>query len=169
MTSARRGTLVATGVLLLALSGGCTDEPVEAPDNGETTSTNQADGDAEGLSFDCPLSAEQVGAILGTTVERDDSTCTYGPASGGLPAAGFLAQLPELCADGFPEQAGYTEPVAGLGVDAFLKVGGAATAEIWVCSPGAFTVYVDTGDSEPATGTAYAEELARAAVAASTS
>jgi hypothetical protein len=164
VTSAHRTWLVAA-VAFLTLSAGCGNEPGAATSSSEPAG-ERGRNDAADARFDCPLTAEQVSAILGTPVEKDETTCTYGPSSGGLPVAGFLAQLPELCASGFPEQAGYTEPVDSLGVDAFLKVAGEATAEIWVCSPAAFTVYVDTGDAEPAAGIADAEELAKAALAA---
>ncbi|MBA2336845.1 MAG: hypothetical protein H0V96_03630 [Acidimicrobiia bacterium] len=107
-----------------------------------------------------------MGDILGASVEKDESTCTYRPGGGGLPTAGFFAQLAELCEADVPRQAGYTESVDGLGVDAYLKTGGGAPAEIWVCAADAFTVYVDTGFSNTAAAVAAAEELASAALAA---
>ena len=184
MRSARSLALGAAALLVLLLAVGCGGDDGDADANvdadasadtegpGDTDETGETDAPAEpadGDGFDCPLSAEQVSDVLGAPVEKDDATCTYLPGgnAGSVPGAGFIPQLPELCDDGFPEQSGYTEPVDGLGVDAFLKTGGGATAEIWVCGADAFVVFVDTGDSDTATATAAAEELAAAALESS--
>lgn len=100
--------------------------------------------------------------------EKDADTCTYSPGGNGgsVPAAGFIAQDAVLCEDDFPKKAGYSDSVDGIGADGFLKTGGGATAEIWVCADDPFTVFVDTGDSNTAAGVAAAEKLAKAAVAA---
>ena len=89
---------------------------------------------AGGPAFDCPVSAEQASEILGVAMEKNEETCFYSPVGGSLPAAGFFGQLPEWCEGDFVTQSGYTEPVDGLGVDAYLKTGGGATVEMWVCS-----------------------------------
>lgn len=169
------GTLV---VLALALAAGCGGDDGDAGDDAASAPT-EADSSADdvdttggdsgtGLGFDCPLSAERVGEILGLSVEKDESTYTYAPSGNvdGVPAAGFIAQLAELCDGDFITQNGFTGSVEGLGVDAYLKTGGGATAQIWVCAEDAFTVVVDTGDSNTDAGVAAAEALALAALEA---
>lgn len=170
------GTLV-----VLALSAGCGGDdgesgdaaapaPTETGSSTDTTDTaDTTDSDSgTGLGFDCPLSAEQVGEILGASVEKDEPSCSYAPGGnvGSVPAAGFIGQLAELCEGDFITENGYTEPVEGLGVDAYLRTDGAATAEIWVCADDAFLLYVDTGDSNTDAAVAAAEALALAALEA---
>lgn len=174
----RRRPGLAGIAIVLVLSAGCGgDDDVAGGDanagqavtdvGGNTQDTDVAGAESD-LQFDCPLSAEQVGDVLGVAVEKDESTCTYVPGGnvGSVPSAGFIPQLAELCDGDFVSQSGYSEPVNGLGVDAYLKTGGGATAEIWVCAADAFLVFVDTGDSNAAGAASAAEELAKAALAA---
>jgi hypothetical protein len=129
-----------------------------------------ADANAAGdgtPGFDCPVSAEQASEILGVEMEKNEETCFYSPVGASLPAAGFFGQLPELCEGDFVTQSGYTEPVDGLGADAFLKTGGGATVEIWVCAADPFVVFVDTGGSDTGPATDFAKALAVAAIAGS--
>jgi hypothetical protein len=173
--SARRWVRAAAIAVPLVLVAGCGDDEDASPDaadpsadaaGGSSAASPDDDGGSGRDGFSCPLSAEEVGDVLGASVDKDDTTCTYAPSGGELPSAGFMAQLVDLCDQGFPEANGYTEPVGGIGADAFLKTDGAATAELWVCAPDAFLVWVDTGDSDPSTAIAQVGELASQAVAA---
>lgn len=162
--------------VVLVLGAGCGDddtaersasEAMADPAGGDGGDVEALDGGEDGDALGCPLSAERVGAILGTGVEKAEATCSYAPGGvvGEVPSVGFLEQLPELCESGFPEANGYTEPVEGLGVDAFLKEGGMATAELWVCGGVDFVVYIDTGDSDVEAATTHLKALAVEALA----
>jgi hypothetical protein len=162
---------IASVAVLLALSAGCGDDGGGGDsDSAVPTTATEDDGedggdDGSGLEFSCPLTDEQVSEILGADVERNnEETCFYSPGGvSGIPSAGFLGQ--PFCDDEFPEVLGYTESLDGLGVDAYLRTDGAATAEILVCADAAFVVFVDTGTlSEDPAAVAAAEELARAAL-----
>lgn len=138
--------------------------------DGSTTSGQASEGsgdddfdDGLGEEFECTITAEQVSEVFGVPVERSEGTCSFSPgaAAGQPPSAAFLGQLSELCEGDFLEQSGYTERVEGLGVDAFLKPGETATAEVWVCAPAAFYVVVGVGpDLGRAGAVAAAETLA---------
>ncbi len=118
--------------------------------------------------FTCPLTGEQVSAILGASVEKAEGTCVYSPgAVSGIPSAGFFGQPP--CERGNGAALGYQEELDGLGVPAYVRIDGAATAELLVCAAPAFMVFVDTGtlsDAEADAAVATAEQLARAAIEA---
>jgi hypothetical protein len=173
---------------IVALSAGCggddddaASEDAAPSDDGsedagaEDAATTVATGDGAEANasgdgtpgFDCPVSAEQASEILGVEMEKNEETCFYSPVGASLPAAGFFGQLPEWCEGDFVTQSGYTEPVDGLGADAFLKTGGGATVEIWVCAADPFVVFVDTGGSDTGPATDFAKALAVAAIAGS--
>jgi hypothetical protein len=171
---------------IVALSAGCggdddagsgdtESDDAAAEDAGAEDAATAATGDGADANaagdgtpgFDCPVSAEQASEIMGVAMEKSAETCFYSPVGASLPAAGFFGQLPEWCEGDFVTQSGYTEPVDGLGVDAYLKTGGGATVEIWVCAADPFTVFVDTGGSDTGPATEFAEALAAAAIAAS--
>lgn len=161
-----------TGALLVSLAA-CGDDASDSSAGQVTDGTvndagaDDAAGDAgasidDGLGeeFECTITAEQVGEVLGAQVERNEGTCAFSPgaATGRQPTAAFLGQLAELCEGDFVEQNGYTEPVEGLGVDAYLKPGTTASAEIWVCAPAPFVVAVGVGPDLGRSGAVAAAE-----------
>lgn len=73
----------------------------------------------------CPITAEQVGHVLGAPMTRDDASCSFYPTDGALaPNATFNRELPVAFTSAGRSQARYTEPVTGIGDQAFLTAPG---------------------------------------------
>jgi hypothetical protein len=174
-TTLTRRALAATlcALVPLAACGDDGDEPGEvAGVTGETSADASGDlgegddggGDGE---FDCPLTAEEVGELLGADVEKDEATCSYAPGGnvGSVPSASFIAQLPEPCTEDFLAQQGFTERLDLLDEEAYLKASGDSRAEAWVCGDRSFSVSVDLGPDSGG-GAAAAETLAMMALEA---
>jgi hypothetical protein len=177
-----RSRKVAAAVLatMLAACGGGDDggdsadagpaaEATEADGTGATAAAADAGGGDGGGGFSCAITAEQVGEVLGTEVEKDPATCSFTPGGnvGSVPSAVFIAQPAELCDEEFATQLGYTEPVADMfGEEAYIRTGGGADARVLVCSDAAFEVVVDDAEEGPGSAEASAETLALIAMEA---
>lgn len=149
----------------VAAAGGDGPDVSAGDDEGPEIADGGTDDGGGEERFECAVTAEQVSEVLGADLEKNEETCTFtrDGLAGSLPSAGFLVQLSSLCNEEFATQTGYTEQVEGLGVEAFLRTGGGATARILVCADAAFEVFVDTG-TDTVTGVAAAETLALVAL-----
>ncbi len=162
-------------VLAMAMSacGGdspATDDPpgdsVSRPSVG-TVSEPDAGGDGGGGGpFGCPLSAKQVGEVLGVAVDKDDAACSYSPSDGSSsPFVLFISLTPEACAEEWATGNGYVEWANTFDVNAYLRTDGASKAGLLVCSDAPFEVAVDAVGGEEFSTTA-AERLAAIALEA---
>jgi hypothetical protein len=176
---------VAAAVLatvLAACGGGDDDDGDGGASAGSTADAQEAvtpegAGDAEGAAgeadsgeaFSCAITAEQVGEVLGAAVEKNPATCSFAPGgnAGSVPTAAFIAQMPQLCDATFANQLGYTERLDEMfGGEAYIQTGGAADAQVLVCSDAAFEVVVDDAEEGSATAETAAETLALIAMEA---
>jgi hypothetical protein len=172
----RRFAVAAVLAGVMAACGGGDDDdagggvnPIDAAGGEAVTDTAGggagAGGDGGGGNggFSCAITAEQVGEVLGTAVEKDEATCGFAPGGnvGSVPGAVFLSQSPELCDEGFANQLGYNERVADMfGAEAYVQTSGVADAQVLVCSDVAFEVYVDDAEEGSGSAEASAETLA---------
>ncbi len=109
----------------------------------------------------CPLTAEQVSAALGATVELTPGACQFFPPNGASPTALFVGgQGAFLCQGDYAAQLGYTEPIDGFGARAYVQRG--SVARILVCGDSPFEVSAEVPGDQAASLDA-AKELARLA------
>lgn len=110
------------------------------------SSTGSSSG---GSNARCPLSAEQVSAALGATVDKDEASCTYFPPDAAFPNATFVRQLALACDSRYLSELGYSESLSGLGKKAFIQR--SAPAHVLVCTDSPFEIEVDIpGNSDAA-------------------
>jgi hypothetical protein len=149
---------VLAATLLIAACGGDVDDNAgPAPTSAERNSTSDATDPTDAASSsgpDCPLTAKEVGEVLGTTVEQSEGVCSFSPgANAGIePSAGLLPQgEAPVCEKNFREAQGYTEALDGLDADAYFKPDTSVTdAELLVCADSPFVISVDTVDAADA-------------------
>jgi hypothetical protein len=140
-------------------TGAATDTTTAAPAGSATTA---AGGSASGGARErCPLTAEQVGDVLGVEVAEEGGACLFFPTNGKLvPSALYVQQVAFACRDDVRSEVGYDEPFEGLGVDAYVQAGTADGTMLLVCTEPPFEVSVDQGVDDAA-ARAQVEELAR--------
>jgi hypothetical protein len=109
----------------------------------------------------CPLTAEQVSAALGATVELTPGACQFFPPNGASPTALFVGQVSLMCQGDYAAQLGYTEPIDGFGERAYVQRG--SVARILVCGDSPFEVSAEIPGDQAASLDA-AKELAELAV-----
>ena len=115
----------------------------------------------------CPLTAEQVTAVVGSPVKPPDSSCGFFPADENkiLPHVLFVNQLNFACNGTMPAEIGFKEKVDGLGVTAYVADQADGT-HLLVCRENApFDLSVDLADDAKAR--AAAMTLARQVLAGS--
>ncbi len=134
---------------------------VEAPtDDGADTSTPTGEGQP-----DCPFSADEVSEVLGAAVEQMPGLCGFGPDGDiiGSPSLLYVLQVVNLCSADLAAEVGYPDELDTLGVEAYVGMGGEATAKVLVCDDSPFEVLVNDRD-DSAAALAAAEELAQIAL-----
>lgn len=160
-------------VLVLVLLGGCGSG--DEPDNsaGAATSTGGGPGIGSGNSpagplDNCPLTAAEVGDVLGVAVQQDALSCMFEPSPGKEPRVLYVRQVSIACSDAVVNDASFSlQPYAGLSVPAYASpVGG----DVLVCTNPPFEITVDitpnladiVADPEAASAAARASERAAA-------
>jgi hypothetical protein len=143
------------------------DDDDAAADDGTATSaasaatTSAGGGSSGGGAGDrCPLTAEEVGDVIGVEVAEEGGACLFYPTNGKLvPSALYVQQVAFACREDIRSEVGYEEAVDGFGVDAYVQEGGSSTTTLLVCTDPPFEVTVegvDEGESRE-----MAEELVR--------
>lgn len=171
----RRGVVKASIVLalgaavgLLACGGG--EEGQDDAADATTVSTSDDPGGGEDMAATgdvdrCPLTAEQVGEVLGQEMTADEASCSFFPLDSGMPNAGFNVQITNACSEEVLSPMGYQQAVSGLGDAAYVQRGMADGTWLLVCDGDApFEIRVDSGSGDDASQAA-AEELARLVLA----
>jgi len=108
----------------------------------------------------CPLTAEEVTAALGATVENDGTGCSFYPPDEGTNPRAVLVRLPPLACEDVEATGLAHEPYDGLGVDAYLYSAPAVPARILVCTDAPFDLSTEIAGDEAASRAA-TEGLAR--------
>jgi hypothetical protein len=139
----------------------------KAPDSSGQAAGGAAPAATTGTASNrrCPLTAEQVGAELGTPVKADGS-CIFFPAdeSKAWPNAVFVRQASIACSPDMLAELGLKEKVDGLGHPAYTA-NQADGFRLLVCHPeGPFEMKVDAPDEKKARAAAIS--LARTVLAA---
>lgn len=114
----------------------------------------------------CPLTSEQVAAVLGVPMKPPDSSCGFFPddETKVRPDAAFILQVAIACSGNIPGEAGYTDRVTELGPAAYVAERADGTW-LLVCRDGApFEIRVDIPNR--AAGRAATMALARHVLAA---
>lgn len=71
------------------------DAAVSTGDGNEVALTDAA----AGLRDKCPLTAAEVGEIVGVAVQQDETTCMFEPQPGKEPRVLYVRQVPFACSD----------------------------------------------------------------------
>jgi hypothetical protein len=158
--------LVSLVVALALLGAGCSGNGADDAADVNQPATPGDGGDDEGGAVvgdttRCPLTAEQVGEVLGATVERDGDACTFYPPEAFSPRALFIP-LRGACED-LRMSDPRLESFQGLGVEAYAYSAPGVPSRILVCGDAPFDISAEIPDEEERSVTAV-EELARLAL-----
>lgn len=160
-------------VSMLVLLGGCgggEDRDANAASGSPATAGNEVESQAapQGPLDNCPLTAAQVGEVIGVAVQQDTTTCMFEPQPGIEPRVLYVRQVSFACSDAVVNDPSFTQvPYDGLGVRAFASPD---RGNLLVCTNPPFQITVDitpdldaiVADSEAASAAARASERAAA-------
>jgi hypothetical protein len=164
---------IARVVLVLALLGGCrngndpADNAAAEPPTGAAGNVGSGDAPA-GPRDTCPLTATEVGDVVGAAVQQDATICMFEPAPGKEPRVLYVRQVSFACSDTVVNDSSFfLEPYDGLSVRAYAS---SASGELLVCTNPPFEITVDItpdladviADSNAASAAARASERAAA-------
>lgn len=164
---------VVGGVLVLVFLGGCGNGDDRADNAGAISPTgarsNAGPRDAPaGPRDSCPLTAAEVGDVVGVAVQQDATTCMFEPEPGKEPRVLYVRQVSFACSDTVVNDASFSlEPYDGLGVRAYASPAG---GDLLVCTNPPFELTVDitpdladiVADANAASAAARASERAAA-------
>jgi hypothetical protein len=131
--------LIVVGILATTSCGGAGAEVTTS-----TAAERQGTVDTEGR---CPLTAEQVGEVLGTEVVADEGSCSFFPMGGALPNASHNPQSTVALLEETRAEYGYEESVADLGDEAYLARLADGTWLLVHAGELIFEIRVDTGSA----------------------
>jgi hypothetical protein len=166
---------IAGVVSLLVLLGGCGDGDDRDDNAGTATSTGAGSGTESGAAppgprETCPLTASEVGDVLGIAVQQDTATCMFEPEPGINPTVLYVRQVSFACSEAVVNDPEFTlEPYDGLGVQAYASPEG---GDLMVCTNPPFEINVnitperDAILADPARASAAARASERAAAEA---
>lgn len=164
---------VAAGALVLAMLGACLgdDDPAGdlAADSPADAAGSAGQGGAPAGPQDaCPLTAAEVGEVVGVAVRKEATLCMFEPEPGSTPSVLYVRQVSFACSDAVVKDPSFElEPYDGLEVQAYASpVGG----DLLVCTNPPFEITVDitpslddiVADSDAASAAARASERAAA-------
>ena len=163
------GRLVGSALLALALMGGCGDRGDKAASASSARGGDVGSADVPaGPRDNCPLSAAEVGEVVGVAVEQDATTCMFWPRAGMEPRVLYVRQVSFACSDAVVHDSSFAmEPYDGLGIRAYASPTG---GDLLVCTSPPFEITVDitpdlddiVADAEAASAAARASERAAA-------
>jgi len=133
---------IASFVLLLVLLSGCGggDEASVA------SSTGVGNGIGSGVAPTgprdaCPLTATEVGDVLGIAVQQDAATCMFEPEPGKEPNVVYVRQVSFACSNAVVNDPSFElEPYDGLDVQAYISPEG---GDLLVCTNPPFEITVN--------------------------
>jgi hypothetical protein len=162
-----------TGVVsLLVLLVGCGGGDDRDDNAGVASSTGVGSGIESGAAppaprDSCPLTASEVGEVLGIAVQQDATTCMFEPEPGKEPTVLYVRQVSFACSEAVVKDPEFTlEPYGGLGVQAYASPEG---GDLMVCTNPPFEITVDITPerdailADPAKASAAARASERAA------
>lgn len=140
-------------VLMLVLVGGCGKSDAQRDTAGPAT-PSETDSEAAsqvvppGPSDPCPLTAEEVGKVLGVVVQQDSSICMFEPEPGTEPNVTYVRQVSFACSEAVVNDPSFElEPYDGLVVQAYANPD---SGDLMVCTNPPFEITVDITPSRDA-------------------
>lgn len=173
MRACRAGRFGIAGAVLVVVLGGCGSGD-DREDTADTAASAGARSDAgsgnasAAAGGNCPLTAAEVGDVVGVAVRQDATSCMFEPSPGNDPRVLYVRQVPIACSDAVVNDPSFTlEPHEGLGVRAYA---GAAGGDLLVCTNPPFEITVNitpeladvVADADAASAAARASERAAA-------
>lgn len=164
---------IAGFVSMLMLLGSCDNGADPGVNTGSGLITTAGDEDASqnapsGPLDNCPLTAAEVGEVVGVTVQQDTTTCMFEPQPGTEPRILYVRQVSFACSEAVVKDPSFTYvPYDGLGVQAYASSEG---GDLLVCTNPPFEITVAitpdldaiVADAEAASAAARASERAAA-------
>lgn len=159
---------IAGSMLALAFLVGCGGADDGAGNADAASAAGGGSGAAPAGPRDaCPLTAEEVGEVVGVAVQQDAGICMFEPEPGTEPRVLYVRQVSFACSDTVVNDSSFAmEPYDGLGIRAYAN---AAGNDLLVCTNPPFEITVDITPSlddmvaDPGAASAAARASERAA------